>query len=169
MAQDSGVGWGAGTRPAQRLLCVARENDLLTGIKGVKEDGPLNPAIVSSLLECPLAPPTRAPVHTVGLWDGPGEDPSLGAGVIRSKGALSRRAGAASRGRGILRLSKQGVTHGSFFLRRAGRRWLIGGGLMRGEPSPGAHLEFFTTSGLSVLRQTISFLQTSVSPLQSTS
>lgn len=93
------MGWGAGTRPAQRLLCVARENDLLTGIKGVKEDGPLNPAIVSSLLECPLAPPTRAPVHTVGLRDGPGEDPSLGAGVIRSKGALSRRAGAASRGR----------------------------------------------------------------------
>lgn len=88
MAQDLGVGWGAGTRPTQRLLCAAWENDLLTGgIKGVKEDGPVNPAIVSCLQECPLAPPTHAPVHTVGIWDGPGEDLSLGAGVIRSKGA----------------------------------------------------------------------------------
>lgn len=40
----------------------------------MKEDGPLNPAIVSGLLECPLAPPTHAPVHTVGLGDGPGEE-----------------------------------------------------------------------------------------------
>lgn len=30
----------------------------------------LSPAIVSCLLECPLAPPTHAPVHTLGLGDG---------------------------------------------------------------------------------------------------
>lgn len=106
----------------------------------------LTPAIVSCLLECPLAPPTRAPVHTVGLWDGPGEDLPLGAGVIRSKGTQSRGAGATSQGR-VLRLSKQGVTHGSFFL-----RWgkVVGGGssrLMREEASPGAHLEFLPPLG----------------------
>lgn len=90
---------------------------------GVKEDGPLNPAIVSSLLECPLAPPTRAPVHTLGIWDGPGEDlplsppPPLRAEVIRSKGVEWRDR---SHQLGV-RLSKQGVTRGSFFLRRGGK------------------------------------------------
>lgn len=85
------------------MLCAAWENDLPAEEPGgVKKDGPLNPAIVSCLLECPLAPPTYAPVHTVGLWDGPGEEPSLGDGVIRSKGVGLRSSG----GGGVL--SKQG-------------------------------------------------------------
>lgn len=41
VAQDWGVGGGAGTRPAQWLLCTARENDLLTrGIRRCERGWP---------------------------------------------------------------------------------------------------------------------------------